>query len=296
MSFSKRVIKLDFELGTGSFGETGSNKVVLSGLKTQATITQSNGPFMGNAEVLVYGLAQTVYNQLVGLNYPTKKALAVFERKNKLTISAGSEGSELEIVFIGTILHSVMDFNNTPDSVLYLLMMPAAHERVKSAEPTSYKNRVDAAVVMKTLAGKAGFGFENNDVSVILPKSYYSGSIMDQIESVRVQADINAIVENDTLAIWPKNGARTTHPIIKISPENGLVGYPTYSSSAGLRFRTLFNSNLRINNRVEISGVEAAMGIANGDWVAHNIVHTLETETQGGQWFTEFTGLNFSNG
>jgi hypothetical protein len=64
MAFVRRKINLTLELGTGAFGESGTNTVTVSGLRVQANIEHAGGVSMGVASVRIHGLTQSLMNQL----------------------------------------------------------------------------------------------------------------------------------------------------------------------------------------------------------------------------------------
>ena len=67
---------------------------------------------------------------------------------------------------------------------------------------------------------------------------------MDQIKACASAGNFNAYVDTikKVLAIWPMGGSRTAAPL-EISPQSGLIGYPTFSNRQ-LDFRTYYNPGL----------------------------------------------------
>jgi hypothetical protein len=101
------------------------------------------------------------------------------------------------------------------------------------------------------------------------------------------QAGIGFTVDNDTLAIWPRNGARGgTIPLI--TPETGLVGYPSYMSQA-VRIKMVYNPSIRFGGYVKID--KSIITPANGTWRVAELLHDLVSDMPGGAWFTELTGM-----
>lgn len=286
MTLAKRQIDVEFILNEGTFENTEFNTVMVKGLRVQANIVNTDGPAMGNAQLRIFGLPPSLLNQISGLN---QAAQAV--RNNKIIVCAGDEVSGMPIVFQGTISLAQVDMANAPDSSLTVCAFAGYFEKMKTAPATSYPGSADAAVIMSDFAVRMGFGFEANDVSVMLSTPYFSGTLLDQAESCAQAANIAWTIENNTLAIWDRARGRGG-AIPLISPDTGLVGYPGYSSGQfqGLAVTTIFNPLLRVGKPVKI---ESSLRVANGTWTVFDIAHALESETPGGKWFSQFNASPF---
>ena len=280
MSFVRRKIELTFQIGEGTFGETNFNTVTVSGLRVKSVITKAGGASMGEAQLRVYGLTLSLMNQLSALN----RANMVI-RRNRLIIAAGDDEAGMSTVFDGQIALGQIDMSGMPDSALVVIAYAGLLDAVQPVAPASYPATVDAAVVMANLAKQMGYSFENNGVSVILATPYFQGTARDQAMRCADAANINWVIDNGVLAIWPKYGTRGgTVPLI--SPDTGMVGYPSYSE-VGISVTTLFNPFINYGETVE---VKSSLEFANGRWNVFNISHELESELPDGIWFTKFTG------
>lgn len=291
MTFLQRKIDVQFQLGTGAFGEGGTdNTATVRGLRIQANITNTDGATKGNAQLRIYGLPPSLLNELSGLNQAAQAM-----RKNKVTVSAGDDVNGMATVFHGEISLAQVDLTNTPDSSLTVVAFAGLFAALKTAAPSSYPASADAAVIMADLAAKMGLGFENGGVSVILSTQYLWGTLYEQADTCARAANISWTVDIDkeVLAIWPRDGARNG-AIPLISPETGLVGFPSYSSGMfqGLAVTTVFNPLLRVGKPVQI---ESSLKVANGTWTVFDITHSLESETPGGKWYTQFNASPFGD-
>jgi hypothetical protein len=92
------------------------------------------------------------------------------------------------------------------------------------------------------------------------------------------------------LTIWPKGKARGG-AIPLISPDTGMVGYPTLSAR-GIIVTTYFNPSISFGKNIKL---QSSLELANGEWNVNSLVHTLEAEIPKGQWITrlEATDQNF---
>ena len=289
MTFTRKKIDITFRLGLGSFGESGTNTVTCSGLRVQAHIDKSFGPGVGEAAIRIYGLTPSLLNQLSALN---QGEMAI--RQNTVIISAGDDVSGMATVFQGQITLGQILLNTSPDTALMILANTGALAAVKTVPPTSYPGTADAAVVMQNLAYLAGLKFENNGVSMQLSTPYFSGAPLQQIRKCAEagRAVFDFVIDDDTLAIFPRGGARGGG-IPLVSSETGMVGYPNYSTSVyGIDVTTLFNPLIRPGGKVQ---VQSSLAVANGTWAVYNIQHVLESEDPGGQWTTRFGCSSLKN-
>lgn len=283
---TKKRIDLTFRLGTGAFGAEGFNTVEVTGLRVRASITKAGGASMGEAQLRVYGLPPSILNELTALT----RAI-MFQRENSLTITAGDDETGMSVIFAGTINEGWADLNEAPDSSLYVNAFAGLVEAVKPASPTSYKGSADAVAIMTYLAGQMGLKFENSGVlPIMLSTPYYSGTLRDQAMSCANAANIEWLIDENTLSIWPKGRSRSG-PIALVSPETGMVGYPAYNGT-GIAVMTKFNPTIGFGQTVK---VESSIKNACGEWFVHSLRHELDTETPGGEWFTHFQGAPLYN-
>lgn len=285
MVFTQKQIDLTISLGTGQFGDTGANTVTVTGLRIKAEIQQFGGDAMPQVQLLVYGLPPEMINQLTTIG-PINSAVLYH---NSVLIAAGDSGTALTTIYNGTIWQAWGDYNQLPDTALNIAAVGGLAASLKPIGASSYPGSADVGTIMQTLAEMAGLNFVNNGVSVQLSNPYFPGTALSQIRECAQAANINFTVDNGALQIWPKGAARNaTIPLI--SPDTGMVGYPTFSSN-GLMLTTTFNPAVVIGGVIQ---VQSSITPACGRWIATQISHSLESETPGGQWFTHILGVPFS--
>jgi hypothetical protein len=275
--FAHRKLDVAFTLGTGAFGEAGTeNTVTLTGLRVSASIVRPGNPGITAAQIRVYGMSLSDMNKLSTLGKPL-----IEDRLNYIALSAGVTGGGMSIVFQGVIRQAWADMNSAPQ-VPFIVQADNALARTLPIPATSYDGAVDVATVLAFLAAKLGMSLENNAVvSVILAKPYLHGSAHDQIKQVADAAGINYEYEGTKLAIWPKGGTRGGL-VPLISPETGMIGYPSFTQQ-GIVLRTLYNPAVTFGATVQ---VKSDLVTACGTWISFNLTHDLESETPGGQWHT----------
>ncbi|MCJ2087140.1 hypothetical protein MKK88_14260 [Methylobacterium sp. E-005] len=275
MTFAKKYIDVKIQLEKGDF-PGGGNSLTLKGHRVEAAIEQNGSPDTGKATVSIYGLSLSVMNSLTVL---PQNMTAIGQ--NTVTIMPYEEGSAPSIAYKGTIFQAFPDLRSQPTAAFRIDALTALYQAVQTAKPTTAPGSSDVATLMEQLAGMAQLTLENNDVNCKVRNVYLPSSPRQQIKQLADAAGINWVIENDTLAIWPRNGSRKGNAV-KISSSTGMVGYPTYSAS-GIDVTTLFNSNYRYGGSVE---VQSDLTPACGTWYIVNIVHEVECEKPGGKWFT----------
>lgn len=285
--FAKRKIDVKFTMGpvkdikTGAtsqptFTESGTNEVLLSGYRAQANIIKAGGLSMGGLQLRIYGISLSLMNQLSFLG---KIPLAT--RNNTVTVSAGDDINGMSVVYVGNINAAYADMQGAPDVVFVVQASAGLFEAINPIKPNSYQGSASVSVIMAGLANQMGKVFEDNGVNVKLSNPYFPGTARAQAEACARAADINWIIDNNTLAIWPKDGSRGS-AIPLVSPDTGLVGYPTYTGN-GIGFICRYNPSIGFGAMVE---VKSSLTPACGKWVVYYLAYELESETNGGVWFT----------
>jgi hypothetical protein len=287
MSFVKRKVDLHFRLGTGTFGDTGFDIVKLSGLRVQTNIVIAGGPSQSQAQLRIYGLTPSQLNDLSALNQ-----YEMTLRNNSVTVVAGDDVAGMGMVFQGQIAIGQIDMLGAPDSTLVVVAYAGMLDAIRPVDPTSYPGAVPTSIIMKNLAKKMGYAFEDNltaKTDVVFSHPYLPGTARDQVQRIADGANINWIIDKGTLAIWPRDGRRAGN-VPLISAETGMIGYPSYSSMMGIQVKTIFNPFLNCGETVK---VKSNLAFANGLWNTWSITHELDSEIPDGNWFTNFSGTKY---
>lgn len=277
MSYVRRSIQATISLGTGDFGDNTGNTATLVGLRMQANCVVWGQAAMGTTQLRVFGLPLDMMNRLTTIGVINQQ----IRGQNTLTIEAGEKGGQLATIFKGTIDQCWAEFAGQPDVVLNVSAFAGLNAALKPVPALSFKGSADVADVMKGIAAQNAWTFENNGVSVILANPNFPGTALEQVRQAAYAAQINYCLDRDILAIWPLKGFRTGN-MPTISPTTGLVGYPTFTSN-GVSLTTLFAPNARMGGQCVVN---SQLTPANGTWNIISVIHNLECETPGGQWFT----------
>lgn len=292
MAFIERVIQLTFTKAVGTFSE-GKNTVTYAGLRVLCDIIAVGGIQFGQAQLKVYGLTLSIMQELSALNQGF-----LVQKQIELQISASDEAGKLNLIFDGQVMLSQIDLNSQPDSALIIIAQAGVLQAQQIANPTSYLADTDHFVVMKYLAGQMGLQCELNGTPLPLSKPYFPGSFRDQVIRCADAVGVNWTIDLGYLIVWPRFGTRSglagapySGKVPLVSPETGMVGYPSYSASGGIAVKTIFNPILRIGTKVTVA---SQLSFANGTWATYNMKHALDSQTPGGRWFTTFDGYPFN--
>lgn len=278
MSFVKRKINITLSYGTGPKGQDNPRIVELTGHRILCNVATQGGVGMGQLQLRIFGLTSDLM-----ANMSTIGKLPMTYARNQVLIYAGDDANGMALVYAGTITAAYADMTGSPEVPFVIIGATGVYEALLPIPPTSWPGNTDVAVILEELAKQINASFENHGVSVILRDSYFPGSARAQILKVIQSANISWNgLEKNVLAIWPRGQGRGDSQII-ISPETGMVGYPSYTAT-GLILMTQYNPALVFGINVE---VKSSLKQANGIWNIIQVTHELSAEYPGGPWFTQ---------
>jgi hypothetical protein len=279
--YAVRALTFTFQLGTGNFGSSGSNQLVLTGLRATVHVKFAVAPTTGEAQMHIFGMTLSQMNQL------SKAGLVYKTRNNAVAIQAGDSISGMTTVFNGIILEAYPDMAAMPETSFFVKANPASIIQMAPIAPNSFTGGTSAATALSQIAKGAGLTLENNGgVKTQLASPYFAGTAWDQMLSCARAADCFAYLDgiNKVLAIWPKNGNRGGDSTT-ISPANGMIGYPSFSANQVI-VRTLFNTAVQAGQPVQI---QSQLQAANGTFTVYDVVHELSSQMPDGPWETIIT-------
>lgn len=277
MSYARRFLNVSFRLGEGAFSQGGNTAVLPDGLRIAANVVMAGDSAMNELRLRVFGMPLDLMNRLTVLGKPI-----VAGRLNSVIVEASDSDDETpSTVFIGTIFQAWADLNSPPDGVFVVSAQTGPIDALRPIPPTSYNGSVDVAVAIASLATQMGHLFENSGVTAQISSPYLSGTGLDQIQSLVEAAGINWVLDGNTIAIWPRDGARAGTSVL-ISPNHGMIGYPIWTEG-GVIVKTLYNPNIQFGRKIKI---ESDIKPATGTWVVSRVEHDLSSETPDGPWFT----------
>jgi baseplate hub protein gp41 len=288
MAFTAKKIDVTFTLGTvDSSGnlttfDDGTRTHTATGLRVSAKVVRAGFPFLGNMDLQVWGMSPSSMNKINSLH-----ARPQLNGVNSVTVTAGDANSSMAMAFVGQINNAWADFGSMPDVPLRVEASAAGAAATAVLATSSFTGPVDAATVLAGLADKAGFHFENGlPGPVMLPASYLWGSPLDQIKMVVDAAGIESTVDDGTLAVWPRGGARAIE-IVEVGPGSGQIGYPSFTPT-GIIVRSLYNPTFHHGGMINVTkpppGTVDPVLPARGKWIVVRLDTDIEANMPGGRW------------
>jgi len=227
-------------------------------------------------DLLIYGMTLSHMNQLSTLGWAVQKP-----GKDTISVYAG-DASGMSLIYKGDIWQAVSDYQGGPNLPFHVVAKSGSRESALNVKPISVNSKsADFAQLWQQIAQKMGLQPETNGINVKLAYPYLPYSARDMAVALAQHANVNWTIDRDVLAAWPRYGSRQgAAPLI--SPQTGMVGYPSWSAS-GIKIRTLFNNELKIGGKVQ---VQSSITPANGTWSISKLEHNLQALTPNGEWFT----------
>ena len=287
MSFIQRLIDVSFILGQGAFGESGTDTVNVSGLRTSVKIVHTGGRSISTMDLEIHGLTQSLTNQLSTLG----QTVFINElRQNRITVTAGDING-MSVVFMGGIINAWADYGSMPDVVFRVHAQAISFGNVQLADVSSFPGVADVATIMSGLATQLGLQFENNGVDIQLTTPYFGGSILEQVRTLAEHANISWIIQNGVLAIWVPGSSRANNgitPVISSTPGDNstdiiMVGYPTYLPG-GVMVKALFDPSILFGGTIQVN---SSLDPATGQWIIFDLALDLESQVPNGRWFMD---------
>lgn len=252
--------------------------VTLSGARTSARIRNAGVMSGCTAEIQVFGVAQSVMNQLttLGLMYNLVTL-------NQVTVNAG-DAAGLSTVFQGTVYWAYGDYERAPDVALFMGATSGTGGSASPAAPSSFQGNQSVVQIMQTLANQMGLNFENHGVSGLpLKSAYVEGALIEQANQIARQAGILvSIINGTTLAICPRGGSLApVGSVPVIAPGAGMIGYPAFTQQ-GIIVKHIFNPAIQFLRQIQVQG--SSIPQANGTWVVYKLDLDLDSLVPHGQW------------
>jgi len=280
MSYARRFIDVTFSgPATVTFNARGKYA-----LRTSARILKAGGFNLGALQLEIRGLSLEHIKQLstFGTRFHPNYNYSI-------TVNAGDDINGMSTVFEGQIQQAWGDMKAMPDCPFHVIAISGGSASTMRAPPSSYQGPTEVTTILKKLAGEAGLAFEDNGVKQKLADPYFWGSPWKQMKEVIDAAGIEGFIDNGTLAVWPKQGARPGN--LFISPQTGLRDYPSFTEY-GVQVRTEFRRAIEYGSTMTI---KSDITPACGDWRIIRIDYDLQSNTPHGSWYAILDGASMGS-
>lgn len=282
MAFKKKIIRVTITLNGQSdvfIADTAYNKLETDGFRVSASIQFGNGALSPTANIRIYGMSFDKMNHLVRVQWNTLGAV-----QNTVRIDVGEQGDDALVkAYEGNITFARIDMSNLPNQALVIDSQCAVVDKLTPAEPSQpYAKGIDASDIIKDIAvNKLGYTFTNSGATHIQSDSTtLEGTNLDKILKLAMQVGFDVYIDQGSVEICPKGGARTLKiPII--SMKSGQISYPT-QDTRGISFKAFYDPNIRFGGICTIK--DSDIFAANGDWRIYGINTMLEANMPNGRW------------
>lgn len=275
MTFVTRQMEISLRLASGSLNSNTDNVVNLAGHKCDLLIENAGSVLVRSlAQLRIYGMSQSDM-----FHFSTQGRTAIQQKNDEISISAGDSLSGIREVFSGTMNYAIVNMVGAPEISLEISAVPGFVHQMLPEAANSYPGNGAVADIIKNLAQRMGFGFENHGVTAQLSNHYLHGTAINQIEDVAKAAGIICCMERGVVKIWPNAGGQGG-PVIDLSPSTGLIGYPTFNPY-GITAEMEFRADLQVGRKINLT---TSVPQASGEKFIARVSHELSTQTHQGPW------------
>lgn len=282
MTFATRSLSVSFIINSGEYTDT----LTLDGHRIEALLKNVGGGMdYGQMTMRIFGMSQSDMNVI---STDGMKGVAI---RNDVIILKTGDGKQ---AFRGNIISAYIDYTAAPDISIVVSAVAGGIYIAQPAAVSSYKGTLPVAQVIQGLAQQMNMAFINNGVTANVSNVYLDGTLRNQLDTIVHAAGINCSMANDTITIWP-NGAVVDSNVIDLSPQTGLIGYPT-PTQTGWALKCLYEPEFAIGRKCKLT---SSVLKANGTWFVQSVTHELSTLTPDAPWFSHanltYEGLYVAN-
>jgi hypothetical protein len=279
--FSIKTIRVTAQLQKGQFSGSG-NVVIIENVPITVDITKQGGEDKNKASIVIDNLKLDTVKQLTVLNF---KRLETYN--NVVQIEAGNKGTELTTVFSGEVTSSIPVFSDDGTLSLKMEIMAGYYPSLIPAKPVSVQGATTIDKLMAQFAKESGYDYENKNITGSVSNCVFIGSPIAKARTLARQTGIDLLIDNNKFTIQsfdaPKDGE-----IPLISANNGMIGYPSFSSD-GIDVKCEFNNNLKVGGYFKLDTI---LPFASGEWQITKLTHRLEAyKPDSGTWETTVSGV-----
>ena len=279
--FSIKTIRITIKLQEGQFSG-GANQIMIEGLPVSVDIQKQGGEDKNKANIVIQNLKLDTVKQLTVLSF---KRLQTYN--NIIQIDAGNQGAELSTVFIGEIVSSVPEFDDSGTLNLKINALTGYYPALISSQPVSVQGTTTIDKLMSQFAKEAKYDYENKNVTGSVANCVFIGSPIKKAQTLARQANIDLLIDDNKFTIQTFNAPKEGEPPL-IANYTGMIGYPSFSTN-GIEVKCEFNNNLKVGGYFKL---ESILPQASGEWQITKIQHSLEAYIpNSGTWETSVSGV-----
>ena len=251
----------------------------IEGLACKCKVSKMGLPDKNKASVSIWGLSLDDMAAMTTLSFGVLR----YASGNSILIEAGEQGGALSRVFSGNIMSAWADFNGAPDVEMKFEAMTGGYAALIAQSPVSSSGTATAADLCGQFAKEAGFSFVNQGIDASIANSVYSGSPLEKAQAVAKQVGADLIIDDDKMTLLPRGESLRGGSVFLLSPETGMIGYPTFTNN-GIIVKSFFNPSVQRGGQVQITTIVPK---ASGTWRITKVDHDISAyDPKGGPWET----------
>lgn len=305
-TFEKRFLKFKIIGGVNNAGQritlsgNKDNSIEIKGLRASVDIQIMGARVLPTALIEITNPPEYIANALSSVGLYSRESLLI---TTKVIILAASIKSDDETpvyseIFEGGILQSYMDYNASPNPVLYIQAQHLADSINAPLPSISFSGDVMAEDIVNTIVKNEKNRINNpeleeikkvvnHDVNTALSNPNFYGSMWDQLLNCKIAAGFEISFNNKILHMFPANGGININKPLLMARTFGQFGYPQYSDG-NIIVKSIFDQNIIFGQAVHIIG--SKFEPANGVWPSMiSIKHNLSCMMPNGEWSTTLT-------
>lgn len=280
--FTKKRIRIEVYLRAGKF-EDGNNVLIIDDLPMHVEIVKAGIPTFPEANITIWGLSLSKMKAL-----SMKGHVAFQSYRNRVKIYAGdTEPDKLPLVFVGEESFGSAMMDAQGEARFEMKAFTGIYAAMTPSKPISVKGSVPAADIIQQFATEAGYKFINQNVTTQITDCILYGDVITKMRTVADGIGADLVIDDDTVILLAKEDYRRS-PYLEVSPQTGLLGYPSINSQ-GISVTFLFNPAILFRQMIH---VESVIPMATGDHSVIKLQHVIDAnQNGGGQWQTTIESL-----
>lgn len=239
-------------------------------------------PSLNKASIKIYNLKSNIMGLLSFLSYdslslPNIIVECLVDRKT---------------VFIGDIVESIPVYD-IPNPYIQVKAMTDIVYLVQPSRDIIYnipsnKDSVDVPIkrIIDDIFADTNKNISYNNIKNIkITNPRYLGSKLQQLEKVKLEADINIVVDYDSVTVFPKNSS-SSNEVLSIDGSTNQIVEQISNDKEGIILTTVFNNNFELGKQIRIFG-NKVNSRANGNFYIYELKHELSCNIPSGDFFTK---------
>ena len=269
--------RLKFVFDTKNIIINGENDVTITLDNCRANVKVENGSMAsgGGASFTIYGMSGELISALATIGTDG------YNQGDGVRVGVEIYAND-SLVFSGRVNYVYADMNEVPNVGINFRAAGSVNLSRSIAPDFSFKGTMELSDILEGICKQSNFTFVNGGVTGTQTNGYYSGTPLKQIRDLCNGGILRFSVNGRTVTAWDKYTGKISKIRAQVSPENGLIGYPVYTSS-GLTIQTQFSPYIAIGEQLRL---ETSLPGASGDYVANMVTHFLTSWEKNGAWHT----------